>query len=473
MRKINRKKTATLVLAVALVVFIAFSVFGPDIFRVKYDARHNFASVASTSDLATTTTVLSDVSENDPAFSLAGHVVTPVPLKAIYMTSWVAGTPSMRDRVIKLIDTTEANAVVIDIKDYTGMVAFKTGDAELDASPCIENRVRDIGDLIKRLHEKNIYVIGRVAVFQDPCFAKHNPEVAVRKKSDGTVWKDDKGLAWVDMASEQAWQHTAKIARASYALGFDEINFDYVRFPSDGNMKDIAFISGDTPKPQVFKSFFEFLDRELRGGKGTYSVVQTAAGTSSSAAATSTKMSSGMTVTRAANMNARATDPAFDEYYKLISSADPESVQKRTALSESGRGVGRMVISADLFGMTTTNTDDLGIGQILDYALPFVDYVYPMVYPSHYPANWNGFKNPAAHPYEVIKISMQGAINRAKGLGLDQQKLRPWLQDFDMGATYTADMIRKQIQATYDIGLQGWLMWDASNKYTPGGLLAN
>jgi hypothetical protein len=131
----------------------------------------------------------------------------------------------------------------------------------------------------------------------------------------------------------------------------------------------------------------------------------------------------------------------------------------------------RIITSADLFGMTTTNKDDLGIGQILENALPYVDYVYPMVYPSHYPSGWNGFKNPAANPYEVIKLSMQGAISKANAIGLNKQKLRPWLQDFNLGATYNADMIRKQIKATYDLGLDGWLMWNASNRYTVGGFL--
>ncbi len=446
----QEKKVSLVYFAVViLLVFISMSVLLPDFLKVKYDAKINVAAVAKVAGV-------SDSMEAEQGLGIESgirkngiqSIATPVPLKAIYMTSWVAGTPSIRNNIIKLIDETEINAVVIDIKDYTGMIAFKTGDTELDSSPCIENRVKDIESLLKTLKDKNVYVIGRVSVFQDPCFVKQNPEVAVRKSSDGSIWKDHKGLSWVDMGSKEAWDYNIKIARATYALGFDEINFDYVRYPSDGNMKDISFISGSRAKSEVFKSFFEYLDKELRGGRATYGYKDIEVNLADS---TSSGSAIDLPIATTTRRVAHATDPAFDEYYKNVSAGTVQD---------------RIITSADLFGMTTTNKDDLGIGQILENALPYVDYVYPMVYPSHYPSGWNGFKNPAANPYEVIKLSMQGAIGKANAIGLNKQKLRPWLQDFNLGATYNADMIRKQIKATYDLGLDGWLMWNASNKYT-------
>ncbi|MEK9201846.1 MAG: putative glycoside hydrolase, partial [Patescibacteria group bacterium] len=131
----------------------------------------------------------------------------------------------------------------------------------------------------------------------------------------------------------------------------------------------------------------------------------------------------------------------------------------------AGTGV---VISADLFGMTTTNTDDLNIGQVLERTLPYFDYIAPMVYPSHYPKTFLGFSNPAEKPYEVIKYSLDSAVTRAS---TTPQKIRPWLQDFDLGAVYTKEMVRAQIQATYDAGLTSWMLWDAANTYTRGALL--
>ena len=122
--------------------------------------------------------------------------------------------------------------------------------------------------------------------------------------------------------------------------------------------------------------------------------------------------------------------------------------------------------SADLFGMVTTNTDDLNIGQVLEYAAPFFDYIAPMVYPSHYPPNFNGWKNPNDYPYEVIHFTMGSAVTRLNIASTSPLKLRPWLQDFDYGGDYDASDVRAQIQATYDVGLTSWMLWSASNKYT-------
>ena len=94
--------------------------------------------------------------------------------------------------------------------------------------------------------------------------------------------------------------------------------------------------------------------------------------------------------------------------------------------------------------MVATNSDDLNIGQVLERAEPYFDYLSPMVYPSHYPKDYNNFANPAAKPYEVIKLSMDSAVKRLLAASSSPFKLRPWLQDFDLGANYDAVMIRKK-----------------------------
>ncbi len=328
------------------------------------------------------------------------HIKTPKQVKAIYISSWVAGTQSLRTKLIALADNTEINAVVIDIKDYTGKMSFIPNDKGLLDSGVGEKRIADIDSLLATLHQKGIYVIGRVATFQDPFLGQIHPEIAVKKASDGKIWKDKKGISWIDAGSKLAWEHNKNIAIESYNRGFDEIQFDYIRYPSDGNMQDIAFpqsnLSAKVTKHSVLKSFFSYLHDEL-----------------------------------------------------------------------SPKGI---IISADLFGMTTVTTDDLGIGQVLGDALTTMDYVSPMVYPSHFPNGWEKFKNPAAKPYEVIQISMSGAVKKAKEVGVSPLKLRPWLQDFNLGATYTDEMVRKQIQATYDVGLNSWLLWSAANHYHEGAL---
>ena len=138
-------------------------------------------------------------------------------------------------------------------------------------------------------------------------------------------------------------------------------------------------------------------------------------------------------------------------------------------LSEQLRPEG-IITSADLFGMTMTNVDDLNIGQILERTAPHFDFIAPMVYPSHWPKGWNGFSSPATMPYEVVKISLEKGAERLRAMGEDPLKLRPWIQDFNLGATYTAAMVRKQIEATYDAGLTSWMLWDPKNIYTKAAL---
>ncbi|MEK7180157.1 MAG: putative glycoside hydrolase [Patescibacteria group bacterium] len=334
---------------------------------------------------------------------IATHVKIPEAVKAVYMSACAASASSFRDSIVPLIEDTELNAVVIDIKDYSGSISFATGDSRFDKLLKKGCFVPDMREFIASLHAKGIYVIGRITVFQDPQMANARPDLAVQKK-DKTVWKDFKGLSFIDVGASEFWDYIVALGISSYKAGFDELNFDYIRFPSDGNMNDIYYplseerllTDPDFGKAHVLEEFFSYLKDHL-----------------------------------------------------------------------AGTGV---VISADLFGMTTTNTDDLNIGQVLERALPYFDYIAPMVYPSHYPKTFLNLQNPAAHPYEVVKFSLDSAVTRAS---TTSQKIRPWLQDFDLGAVYTKEMVRAQIQATYDAGLTSWMLWDAANTYTEDALLPN
>lgn len=328
---------------------------------------------------------------------VAAHINTPLQVKAIYMTNWVAGEKLLRNPLVKIADETEINSIVIDIKDYTGRIAFEVSDPLLKEFGAYERRIADLGGFIEELHSKNIYVIGRISVFQDHYLVGKRPELAVQRKSDGKVWKDFKGISWLDPGSRDVWKYVVALAKESYSVGFDELNFDYIRFPSDGNMKDISYPwSNGKQKVEVIKEFFAYL-RENLGDIGA-------------------------------------------------------------------------PLSVDLFGMTTTSADDMNIGQNLENALKYFDFVSPMVYPSHYPKGFNNYPNPATKPYEVVNFAMSSAVERARKATTTPLKLRPWLQDFNLGATYDAPMVRAQIQATYDTGLDSWMLWNASNRYTRGAL---
>ena len=358
--------------------------------------------------------------EAEPEFVVT-HLPTPKPLKAIYMTQCVVGTPSFRSDLVALIEETELNAMVIDIKDYSGTIAFPTENPVLSANAMVSCGARDMREFIGMLHEKGIYVIGRITVFQDPRMTKARPDLAVKKMSDkAVVWKDNKGLNFIEVGARDFWDYIVELSKESYRIGFDELNFDYVRFPSDGNMKDIYYpfseerilANPDTGKAEVLRDFFAYLHGKL-------------------------------------------SDPTLY--------ADPNARKKKKAGAVP-------VLSADLFGMTMTNPDDLNIGQILEYAEPYFDYIAPMVYPSHYPNGFNNLSNPNHYPYEVVKFSMDRGAERLVAASSTPEKLRPWLQDFDYGGDYDAAEVRAQIQATYDAGLTSWMLWAPSNRYTKGAL---
>ena len=381
--------------AVFLAVFIFF-VLMVIVFLPKFFSSH-YSSVESALVVNTVSTTTTKV----PDIFMPSYVQTPNQVKAIYMTSWVASNNKLRSGLVSIVDTTEINSIVIDIKDYSGKLVFAITDPKLKSFGSEEIRVSDMRDFIESLHKKGIYVIGRIAVFQDAYFVKHRPDLAVKNEKGTLVWKDRKGISWIDVGSEEYWDYIILISKEARKIGFDEINFDYIRFPSDGNMKDISFPwSSTTPKSIALKNFFQYLS---------------------------------------------------------------------TNLKDSG-----LKTSADLFGMTTTASDDMGIGQLLEDALPYFDYVMPMVYPSHYPTNFMNYKNPAQHPYEVIQYTMKSAVDRREALasstGAVLAELRPWLQDFNLGADYGSAEVRAQIKATYDVGLDSWALWSASNKYTKGAL---
>lgn len=364
---------------------------------VKYDQNENQISkkVEGVNDKISEENIIKDIETNSIPVS---HIPTPEKVKALYMSSWVAGSENFRDSLVKIVDQTELNAVVIDIKDSTGRIGFALDDPEIQKIGSTENRIKNIRALTSLLHSKGIYVIGRISVFQDPYLAQLKPEWSIKKSSDGKVWKDRKGLSFLDPTNKEFQKYILTIALGSYQEGFDEINFDYIRYPSDGNMKDINYnLAPGATRADNLENFFKYISQEIKK-------------------------------------------------------------------------VDNIPISADVFGLTTEANDDMGIGQVWEKIIPYVDFICPMVYPSHYPAGHAGYKNPAAYPYEVINRALASAVVKTKAIGQNTDKIRPWLQDFDLGATYTKDMIKAEVKATYSNNLDSWMLWDPSNKYTPSAL---
>lgn len=323
-------------------------------------------------------------------------------VKGIYMTGHTIGDKKKFERLVKLIDETELNAVVIDVKSDEGMVLYQTNLK--DVQFCGANSkimIEDIEAVLKYLNEKDIYTIARIVTFKDNKAASKFPNLAV-KTASGTVWRDRNNQGWLNPYNQEAWDYVLNIAEEAAVKGFKEIQFDYVRFPTDGKIKLID-----------------------------YGALK--------------------------NKNKAQTIGDFLKY-------------ARNRLSKKG-----VMTSADVFGLVTTAENDMNIGQQLEYISESVDVVCPMVYPSHYGKGSYGVAEPDFEPYKIVNYSMKKAMER---IGKDKKsiaKLRPWLQDFS--ATYLPRYkkygeaeIRAQIKATNDAGVKEWILWNAANKYTEGGL---
>jgi hypothetical protein len=327
----------------------------------------------------------------------------PEHVVALYYTAVTAGSEKSIDHLIELARTSQVNAVVVDIKDYTGYIRYDANVPDGEKYHTKKVLINDVEGMLRKLHEAGIYVIARMAMFQDPALAKARPDLAVHNGQG--IWYDNNGLAWVDPSSHEVWQYDIALAQDALSKGFDEINIDYVRFPSDGNLATMRFPKWDitVPRRVILKDFFAHW--------------------------------------REAMPHAR--------------------------------------LSIDLFGFVTTRPDDFGVGQVIEDAFEYFDAISPMVYPSHYPAGFMGFVNPAAHPYDVVKYAIDGGMARLEVFRARDDvprrniKIRPWIQDFDLGADYGSAQVKAQIQATQDAtgdDYAGVMIWNARNVYSEGAL---
>lgn len=315
--------------------------------------------------------------------------VLPSQAKGMHLTVYAAASQFHKTRTNDLLDNTEMNAVVIDIKEIDGDISVKNVANGLSYS----TKVPSVLPYLKDVKSKGMYAIARIVVFRDNVMPRKKPELAV-KNPDGTIWEDRKHLTWLNPYKQGSIDYILELAEKTADMGFDEIQFDYIRFPSDGNTKNCRY------------------------------------GVEHSSVTASAKIV---------------------DFLK----------QARKRLSPKG-----IKISIDVFGLTTTEKTDMGIGQKIVEMTEQVDYVSPMIYPSHYNNGEYGIPNPNKEPYRTVYIALQGAKKR-----IPVEKLRPWLQDFSMkGVKYGPEEIKAQIQACYDCDVKTWLLWNAACKYTKGGL---
>lgn len=325
--------------------------------------------------------------------------LTPISVKALYATALTASDPKLLDPLIGTIDKTELNAMVIDLKDSSGHVFYKS-QVPLANEIKATDPILDPAALVTMLHQHQIYAIARIVVFEDPILAEARPEWAIHDATSGGLWRTWNGLAWVNAHRSEVWDYNIAIAREAAAFGFDEIQLDYIRFPTDGNLSTAEYgvPHDDQTRPQAISSFLQ-------------------------------------------------------EMYAAIAPT-------------------HAYLAADVFGLTVWETGDGQIGQNLETMVKNLDYICPMIYPSHFAAGSMGFTIPNDHPYEVILWSLQNGEERVP----DQKtKIRPWLQDFSLGEgiAYGPDEVKRQIDATHDAGLGSWMLWNAANVYQTTELAPN
>ena len=302
-------------------------------------------------------------------------------IRGIYLNGYLFNNPSKRESIEKILTNTDVNTLVIDVKTDNGHILF---DTEIDEVIYLNNeRIKFTKNDLQELREiKDIYLVGRLVVFQDPLFAKVFPDEAVFDSRLNKPYSQN-GQFFLDPSSQKVQDYIINIAIESCRLGFDEIQYDYIRYPDSSS----KFMQFDT------KNDFE---------------------------------------NRVSNINSFLS-------------------KSRQLLHNEG-----CLLSADTFGYILTNKQDGGIGQNLETIIENVDFISPMVYPSHYTNGSFGYQNPNEHPYEVITAALTDALDR----GVDKDKIRPFLQGF----WHSNEDIRNNIKAASDLEMD-WLIWNILSVY--------
>lgn len=329
-----------------------------------------------------------------------------IKVKGVYVSSSTAASDKLNS-LIEIANTTEVNSLVIDIKDDTGKITYLMDSAEAKKIDSVTNTIKDMDQLVASLKEKNIYLIARIVAFKDPYLAKMRPELAIRNQ-DGSIYKDNNGDRWVNPYNKEVWNYLIEVAAKSAELGFDEIQFDYIRFSTGKGIANADFgkAAKNKSKEEIITEFTKY---------------------------------------------------AYDNLKPL--------------------GIN---VSADVYGTIISSKIDAGlVGQNFAEMSKYLDYICPMIYPSHFGEGNYGVKYPDLEPQEIIRKSLLASKEKLDQIPEGEHKamVRPWLQDFTATwikhyQKYGKEELREQINGVYDAGYEEWLLWNAGCNYTEEGLLA-
>ena len=302
-------------------------------------------------------------------------------VKGIYLNGYDFTNSEKMDSISTILSETKVNTIVLDVKTDNGHILY---DSNLQEVNELNNkRVKyDQSLLLEFKKEFNIYLIGRVVAFQDPYFAKNFKNSSVIDATTNSPYSQN-GQYFLDPGDKKARDYVLNVAIEACSLGFDEIQFDYIRYP-DTNKKDLNYQNENTYENRIenINSFLRF-SRDILNGMGC-------------------------------------------------------------------------LVSADIFGYVLQTKADNGIGQHLETIAETVDFISPMVYPSHYSKGSFGYQDPNDFPYEVVSAALNDGINR----GIEKEKIRPFLQGF----WHDTQDVQLNIKAAENKNLD-WIIWNNSSQY--------
>ena len=302
-------------------------------------------------------------------------------IKGIYVNGYDMNNEIKINKIKNILVDTNVNTLVIDVKTDNGHILFDSETSEV--AELNNERIKYDAETLNELKNlKELYLIGRVVVFQDPLFAKSFSEEAIFDSKKNTIYSQNNQY-FLDPSSKKVREYIISIAIEACKLGFNEIQFDYIRYP-DSNYKHMVFKESSDYENRV-KTINTFLSK--------------------------------------------ATELLHNE---------------------------GCLVSADIFGYVLTNKLDGGIGQNLESIIKNVDFISPMVYPSHYSNNSFGYANPNNHPYEIVSAALSDGLER----GVSERQLRPFLQGF----WHTIKDVQDNIKAAENKKLD-WLIWNNSSVY--------
>ncbi|HEY6337867.1 MAG TPA: putative glycoside hydrolase, partial [Candidatus Sulfotelmatobacter sp.] len=352
------------------------------------------------------------------------------------------------------------NAVVFDIKDSDGSVNIPFEHPLLGEHKIY---IHDVPKLVRFLHQQNMHAIARIAIFRDERMVVEHPDLAVHSRKTGQPWRENGKLVWTDPSNPKVQDYNIALAKHVAQLGADEIQFDYVRFPAEGDQKDAAF---------VFQK-----DQPAAAADAGANVSPEAA--ASAAASTNPCGDSRLGCPAEAKQGGRATvaesaKPGTTKSAKPNTKhqeAKPSGPQRTDVITAFLKKAYAEIhptgalLSLDVFGvMAWQRQVDLShTGQDIVGMAKHCDILSPMIYPSHF-FGMDGIAHPGDEPAHFIGESMDRFELITKGSGV---VIRPWLQAFRWRTkTYSPEYIKIQVATAKEKGGIGFLFWNAANDYS-------